>query len=153
MVKIGLKPYGVNTPNCLGNFGNFAFLSLSIRMRDVPWNLTGFLLFSTFLLDFTSMHGVKFIVPQGLLFGEGRPYLWAGFFRFVRPHFRRLSCITRRPPYAKIWHRLACSYFSFSKLDLRVLQYCIERNDRAIRDFSRFSEKNNCMLLGPNCRN
>ena len=109
--------------------------------------------FGRSLRDHIAQSACDLVVPQGLLFGEGRPYLWAGFFTFVCPHFRRLSCITRRPWDTIFGIPVACSYFSSSKVNLRLLQYCNERNDRAIRDFSRFSAKNNCMPPEPNCRN
>ena len=67
--------------------------------------------------------------------------------------FGRLSCILRRPPDAKICHRLAVAYFSFSKVNLRVLQNERRNKDFSNCDFSRFFVKNNCMLRWPNFRN
>ena len=117
-------------------------------------SVTNFLrYFGRSLRDHIAQSACDLVVPQGLLFGEGRPYLWAGFFRFVSPRFGRLSCITRRPWDIIFGIPVACSYFSFSKVDLRLWTFRCEWNDRAIRDFSRFSAKNNCMLLRPNCRN
>ena len=67
--------------------------------------------------------------------------------------FGRLSCILRRPPDAKICHKLAVCYFSFKKVDFKDRQNERRNKDFSNCDFSRFFVKNNCMLRWPNCRN
>ena len=77
----------------------------------------------------------------------------SSIFEFVSTDFRRLSCILRRPPDAKICHKLAVCYFSFSKVDFKDRQNERRNKDFSNCDFSRFFVKNNCMLRWPNCRN
>ena len=67
-------------------------------------------------------------------------------FDFVTLHLGRLSCILRRPPDAKICHKLAVCYFSFSKVGFKDRQNERRNKDFSNCDFSRFFVKNNCML-------
>ena len=60
--------------------------------------------------------------------------------------FGRLSCIQKRGCDRIFGIRLEAAYFSFSKVNLRVLQNERRNKDFSNCDFSRFFVKNNYML-------